>query len=404
VLNRRIVDLRFTLFPFMKKDRSHDEAPVGREGGRRPTWARIDLEALASNFRIIKERLHRDVRVMAVVKADAYGHGAIKCAQRLEKEGADWFGVALPEEGIELRAGGITKPILCLAGFWKGQEHACINNGLATVVYRLDMVEALDRAAQEAGVNGEVHVKIDTGMGRLGIRPEAVKDFCESLRRFRNIRVAGLMTHFASADDPSRDTFTADQLKLFQEASGVLRERGFNITVRHMANSAATFGHPEAHGNMVRPGGALYGLRDTLPPGIDSSSLRPVMSLHSRITLLKAIPKGEHLGYGCTFAATRETLVATVPIGYEDGYFRALSNRGQVLMRGSSAPVVGRVSMDLTLVDVTDVAGVRLDDQVTLLGEDGDVSISAENIASEANTISYEITCGVSERVPRLYV
>src|SRR2546426_8570234 len=220
---------------------------------RRPTWARIDQDALASNFRIIKEQVKREVKVMAIVKADGYGHGAAQCARRLEREGADWFGVALPEEGIELRQAGITKPILCLGGCWRGQEQACIKHKLTTVVYRLDMVEALDRAAQDAGVTAEVHVKIDTGMGRLGIRPDTVPDFCEGLRQLRNIHVDGLMTHFAAADDPARDNFTAGQLKLFQRSLEMFRERGFNIAHRHMANSAATFAHPETHGNMVRP-------------------------------------------------------------------------------------------------------------------------------------------------------
>src|SRR5438876_5846434 len=168
--------------------------------GQRPTWARIDLDALASNFGVIKEKVERHVKVMAVVKADAYGHGALQCARRLEKEGADWFGVALPEEGIELREGGITKPILSLGGFWKGQEQACIKYELATVVYRLDMVEALDRAARDAGVTADMHVKIDTGMGRLGIRPDTVPDLCEALRQVMSIRVDGLMMDFAAAD------------------------------------------------------------------------------------------------------------------------------------------------------------------------------------------------------------
>lgn len=387
----------------MENDRSNKSLVEYCEAGRRPTWAGIDLDALASNFHSVQAHLKHDVKVMAVVKADAYGHGAIECAGRLEKEGADWFGVALPEEGIELRQAGITKPVLCLGGFWQGQQSACVKHDLATVVYRLDMVEALDGAAHDAGVKAEVHVKIDTGMGRLGIRPGDARDFCESLRRFKHIRVEGLMTHFASADDPARDNCTAAQLKLYQESLEAFVARGFNITHRHMANSAATFGHPEAHGNMVRPGGALYGLRDTLAPDVDSSSLRPVMSLHSRITLLKWVDTGEHVGYGCTFAATRKTLVATVPIGYEDGYPRALSNRGQVIVRGTLAPVIGRVSMDLLLVDVTDVLGVELNGVVTLLGREGEASIAAENIASLTDTISYEITCGISNRVPRDY-
>src|SRR5258707_1105235 len=182
----------------------------------RPTWAEIDLDALAWNLRVIREQVGRNVKVMAAVKADAYGHGAVPCARRLETEGVDWFGVALPEEGIELRAAGITRPILCLGGFWEGQQNACLRQNLTPVVYRLDMIESLDRAAGDAGMVADVHVKIDTGMGRLGVRSEDVREFCEALSRFSNIRVDGLMTHLAAADDPAEEDFTKDQLERFQ--------------------------------------------------------------------------------------------------------------------------------------------------------------------------------------------
>jgi len=372
---------------------------------RRPTWAEIDLDALAGNLRVIRERVGGEVSVMAAVKADAYGHGAVRCAQRLEAEGIDWFGVAMPEEGVELRASGITKPILCLGGFWDGQQDVCLQMNLTPVVYRLDMIEALDRAARAAGVVADVHVKIDTGMGRLGIRADDVREFGEALSRFQNIRVDGLMTHLASADDPNQDDFTTRQLERFQEAVNLFRERGFAPSYIHAANSAGTFAFPQARGNIVRPGGALYGFRrDVLPPNIEGARLRPVMSLHSRIMLLKIIGTGEKLGYGGTFETKRDSLIATIPIGYDDGYRRALSNRGQVIVRGSFAPVVGRISMDLTLVDVTDVPGVSLHDQLTLLGTVGELSISAEDLGELAGTISYEITCGVSARVPRRYL
>jgi alanine racemase len=372
---------------------------------RRPTWAEIDLDALASNLRVIREQVGRDVKVMAAVKADAYGHGAVACARRLEAEGVDWFGVALPEEGVELRAAGISRPILCLGGFWEGQQNVCLRQNLTPVVYRLDMIESLDRVAGEAGVIADVHVKIDTGMGRLGMRGDEVREFCEALSRFPNIRVDGLMTHLAAADDPAQENFTKGQLERFQQAIDIFRDRGVTPSHIHAANSAATFAYPLARGNMVRPGGTLYGfVRDVLPPGVKTSSLRPVMSLRSRIMLLKTIGKGEHLGYGCTFQTTRESRIATVPIGYDDGYRRSLSNLGRVIVGGVFAPVVGRVSMDLTLIDVTDVPGVALDDQVTLLGRDGELSISAEDLAELAGTISYEITCGISARVPRKYL
>ena len=370
---------------------------------RRPTWAEIDLDALSENLGVIRKQVGPEVKIMAAVKADAYGHGAVRCARRLEAEGVDWFGVALPEEGIELRASGITKPILCLGGFWAGQENACLRRNLTPVVYRIDMIESFDRAAREADVVADVHVKIDTGMGRLGVRHDDVAQFCEALSSFPNIRVDGLMTHLAAADDPEQEDFTKAQLERFELAVKLFRGRGFKPSYIHAANSAAAFAYPKGRGNLVRPGGTLYGFsRDVLPPNIATPPLRPVMSLRSRIMLLKTIGKGEKLGYGCSFETSRDSLIATVPIGYDDGYRRALSNRGRVIVRGKFAPVVGRVSMDMTLIDVTDVSDVSLNDQVTLLGRDGDLSITAEEVALHAGTISYEITCGISGRVPRI--
>src|SRR5258706_9173291 len=242
----------------------------------RPTWAEIDLDALAENLRVIRAEVGRDVSVMAAVKANAYGHGAVPCALRLEREGVDWFGVAMPEEGIELRQAGVSKPILCLGGFWAGQETACLQQRLTPVVYRLDMIEAFDRAARDAGVVADVHVKIDTGMGRLGVRGDDVRQFCEALSAFQNIRVDGLMTHLAAADDPAQEDFTKDQLKRFQQAVDLFRERGFAPRYVHAANSAATFAYPQARGNIARPGGPSYGCRrHGLPPQTEAPHVRP---------------------------------------------------------------------------------------------------------------------------------
>jgi len=370
----------------------------------RPTWTEIDLDALAANFHIVKAKVGPSVNVMAVVKANAYGHGAVECARRLEREGADWFGVALPEEGIELRNAGIARPILCLGGFWGEQATACVQQNLTPVVYRLDMVEAFDRAARERNLVADVHVKVDTGMGRLGVRFDEVSAFAGALRKFANIRVDGFMTHFAAADEPQCGPLTKDQVQRFETAVAAFREHGFAPTYQHLANSAAVFGQPAAWGNMVRPGGVLYGLSDTLAPEDRNVKLRSVMSLHSRITLLKWVPQGETVGYGCTFEASRKTLVATIPIGYDDGYMRALSNRGHAIIRGVYAIVIGRISMDLTLVDVTNVPGVETEDEVILMGATADLSVTAEEIARTAGTLSYEVTCGISDRVPRIYV
>src|ERR1044071_6798863 len=251
---------------------------------RRPTWAEIDLNHLASNFKRVKQRVGPVARVMAVVKANAYGHGAVACAQRLVNEGADWFGVALPEEGIELRSAGITQPVLCLAGFWPGQAAACIKNNLTPVVFRFDTIEALNQAASNAGVVADVHVKVDTGMGRLGVRFDQLSEFVNALAQFRNVRIDGIMSHLAAADDTACQPLTHDQIQRFEDAVVVFREHGYRPTHLHLANSAGIFGHRDTWGNMVRPGGVLYGLwRDVLSVTTSDPQLLPVMSLHSRI-------------------------------------------------------------------------------------------------------------------------
>jgi alanine racemase len=374
----------------------------------RPTWAEIDLDNLVANFNRVRRLVTPAARVMAVLKANAYGHGAVECAQRLAREGADWFGVALPEEGIQLRAAGIKEPILLLAGYWPGQAAACIQHQLTSVVYRLEMIEALNQAAANAGVVIDVHVKVDTGMGRLGVRFDQLNEFIPALAQFRNVRIDGIMTHLAAADDAACQPLTHDQIQRFDDAVTVFRDHGYRPTHLHLANSAGVFGHRESWGNLVRPGGVLYGLwRDVLPPSTSDPELLPVMSLHSRISLLKWVPSGETIGYGCTFEASRRSLIATLPIGYHDGYLRGLSNRAHVIVRGRYAPVVGRVSMDLTLIDVTDVPGVEIDDQVTLLGSNRDrpdLKITTEDLARIVGTLSYEVTCGIGDRVPRFYL
>jgi alanine racemase len=374
----------------------------------RPTWAEIHLDNLAANFKQIRTVVSPAARIMAVVKADAYGHGAVECARRLAKEGADWFGVAIPEEGIQLRAAGITQPVLCLGGFWNAQAAACIQQKLTPVVYRLDMIESLNQAALDAGVVADAHLKIDTGMGRLGIRFDELTEFAGQLDRFRNVRIDGLMSHLAAADDASCQPLTRDQIHRFDEAAAVFRERGYHPTYLHLSNSAGIYGHRAAWGNLVRPGGVLYGLwRDILPLSVSDPQLAPVMSVHTRVSMLKWIPPGETIGYGCTFEASRKSRIATLPIGYHDGYMRGLSNRANVIVRGIYAPVVGRISMDLTLIDVTNVEGVEIGDKVTLLGwdqENPEASVSAEDLARIAGTLSYEVTCGIGERVPRQYL
>ena len=369
----------------------------------RPTWAEINLENLAYNFHSVKEFVGPEMKYMAVVKADAYGHGAVQCARRLEAEGVDWLGVALPEEGVELRNAGLRKLILCMGGFWSGQEPVILNNNLTPVVYRLDRAASLNAAAKERGTVAAVHIKVDTGMGRVGVRYDLVGEFAEELRQLQNLSVEGIMSHFAAADDLSELEFTELQAARLDESVAIFREKGFHPAYVDVSNSPGAVVKRSSFGNMVRLGGVLYGLGDDiLPKGVDKPELKPVMSLYSRITDMKRIPRGETIGYGRTFTTQRDSLIATIPIGYHDGYPRQLSNSGRVIVRGQFVPVVGRVSMDWTIIDVTDVPDAKVGDKVTLLGSDGSAKITAEDLAAAAGTISYEITCGINTRVRRV--
>ncbi|HEY9230688.1 MAG TPA: alanine racemase [Blastocatellia bacterium] len=390
--------------PHAATDSSFTSRPSALPPGR-PTWAEINLDHLAHNFRLIKQAVGTTVGVMPAIKADAYGHGAVACALALEGEGADWFGVALPEEGEALREAGITRPILCLGGFWEGQEAALLAAQLTPVLYRLDLLERLDAAARRAGRTAAYHLKVDTGMGRLGVPHTELARFLDRANRFAHLELDGVMTHFASADQPDKDEFTRLQMTRFEDALKEIRARGHRPAWVHEANSAASLAYPRARGNLVRPGGVLYGLwRDVVNPQTARLDWRAVLALRTRIIHLKTVARGTPLGYGGTFSTARESLIATLAIGYEDGLPRALSNRGRVLVRGQFAPIVGRISMDLALVDVSDIAGAALNDEVTVIGRQGGREIAAEEVAAQAGTISYEITCRLSERVPRRMV
>jgi alanine racemase len=371
----------------------------------RPTWAEINLDNLIHNFRITRGAMGAGVAIMPAVKADAYGHGAVECARALETAGAEWFGVAMPEEGLSLRSAGITSPILSLGGFWEGQEELIIEHRLTPAVFRLDLLERLNRAARAAGRVFDYHLKVDTGMGRLGVPHAELRGFLEGVTSFEHARLDGVMTHLASADYPDKKEFTAGQISLFEAAVELVRSRGHRPTWIHGANSAGAHAHPRSRGNLVRLGGVLYGLwRDVTDRSIEALDWRPVLSLRTRILLLKTVQAGVPVGYGGLFVTSRESKIATLAIGYEDGLRRALSNRGKVIVREQVAPIVGRVSMDLTLVDVTDVSGASIGDEVVIIGGSGIVGITAEEVAAQAGTLSYEVTCGISDRVPRRYV
>ncbi len=370
----------------------------------RPTFAHIDLEALAFNLKSVRDFIRDGIKVMAVVKANAYGHGAVECSKRLEAEGINWLGVALVEEALELRKAGVRTPILCLGSFWPEQQDALFENDLTPAVFDLDSAELLDRFAARNGNAKNVHVNIDTGMGRLGVPYQSLAEWVDRFAEFKNLHVEGLMTHFAAADDLNND-HTSVQMRRFAEAVSIFHAKGFRPTILDMANSPGAVAYQDSRATMVRIGGLLYGLGDdVLPTGIERPNLKPVMSLHSRIAYLKNVPTGESIGYGRTFTTARESAIATVPIGYHDGLRRCLSNKGTMLVNGRSAPIVGRISMDWTTLDVTDISDVKIGDEVVITGSQGNLQIKTEQIAAKCDTISYEITCGISSRVPRLYI
>ncbi|MGD9561181.1 MAG: alanine racemase [Pyrinomonadaceae bacterium] len=371
---------------------------------QRPTYARIDLDNLAFNFRSIREFVGNDVRVMAVVKANAYGHGAVACARRLALEGADWFAVATLEESIELRDAGITSDILCMGGFYPGQESAGLSYNIIPAIIEPEQAERVSRAAGSIGAAARVHVKIDTGMGRVGIPHLQASQFADRLSMLPNLQVHGVMTHLAAADDLNQNEFTNAQIERLNAVAEIFRGKGLCPEFVDIANSPGAVGHPLSRGGMVRVGGLLYGLgRDVLPGGVPWPTLKPVLSLHTKLAQVKRVPRGASIGYGREFVTTRESIIGTIPIGYNDGFRRGLSNRGRAIVGGTAVPVAGRVSMDWTTLDLTALPAADVGDDVVLIGAAGNNAIGAADVAEAVGTISYEITCGISQRVPRLY-
>ncbi|HEV8663612.1 MAG TPA: alanine racemase [Candidatus Methylomirabilis sp.] len=368
----------------------------------RPTRAVVDLGAIAHNVRNIKALVGKGVRLMAVVKADAYGHGLVPVARTALGAGAEWLGVALPEEGVALRAAGITAPILVLGPTVPAQAQLVAGAGLDQMVHSTRLAEALSRAARKARRTLPVHLKVETGMGRVGVPVEEVAALAGVIGRLPGLRLGGVMTHFAAADAPEA-AHAREQLRHFHKALASAHLRAGPSLLRHAANSAATFALPEARLDLVRIGIALYGC----PPSPDASPpipLRPALTLETRVAQVRWVPAGTTVSYGCTFVAPARMRIATLPVGYGDGFPRLLSNRGAVLLRGKRAPVVGRVCMDMVMVDVTGIPEVSEEDPVVLLGAQGTEVIPAEEWAGLADTISYEILCGITPRVPRVYV
>jgi len=366
----------------------------------RPTVGEVDLGALEFNYRQIKKRIPEDVKLLAVVKADAYGHGAVPVSLRLERLGVEYLGVAIPEEGVELRKGGVKAPILVLGGIFGGEVDQIFRFRLTPVIFRKDSLKTLSREAERRRRRVKVHLKVDTGMGRLGVPLNLWPDFLREVRRFPKIETEGILSHFSMTDEEK--SFTQKQWRTFQRAVAIAQELGISSRYLHMANSATLTAFPGYSAGLVRPGIMLYGSYPS-PTFRSLISLKPVMTLKTRIHFLKSVPPGARISYGGTFKARRESLIATLPIGYADGYSRALSNHGEVLIEGKRAPVVGKVCMDFVMVDVTDIPRVSVGDEVVLMGRQGKEQISPEEIAEKIGSISYEVLCSIGKRVPRIY-
>ncbi|MCK5687622.1 alanine racemase [Myxococcota bacterium] len=364
----------------------------------RHTALTVDLGAIRHNLAVIRE-LVGERPVCAVIKANAYGHGLERVGLTLADAGVDWLAVALVEEGLALRSAGIQTPILVLGAAIRDGFEQIIEENLTPVIFRLDHLKGLGAAA--GGKPHSFHLKIDTGMARLGLSLDELDEFLDLLQSYPNLKLQGLMTHFANADLADLD-FNTHQLKLFEQARLHLAKRGHTPPLLHLSNSAAVLSFSDAYQTLVRPGLAIYGLDPRAARG--TQDLRVAMRWTTRPIHIKTVAKGVRVSYGGRWTAPKESQIATLPLGYADGYPRQLSNKAQVLVRGQRAPVVGSICMDLCMVDVSHIPGVTLDDEVVLLGSQGDDSICPRELAAWADTISYEIICGVGMRVPRRYV
>ena len=368
----------------------------------RATQAIVSLDAIARNLGRVRDRVGENVQIMAVVKADAYGHGAGPVARTLIEAGAAWLGVALPEEGVELRRQGLQVPILVMGPTPPDQAPLLFEYQLDQMVPHPLVAQALSFSGRGSKARVRVHLKIDTGMGRVGIYPSEAATAAAAMVDLPGLEFGGVMTHFAAADAQDKG-HARRQLLRFLDAIREIEAAGVAVSLRHAANSAAILDFPEAHLDMVRPGIALYGYPPTRPSSAELP-WDPALTFKTCVAQVKKVPKGETVSYGCTYEAPRDILVATLPVGYADGFSRLLSNRGEVLIRGRRAPVIGIVCMDMIMVDVTDVGGVREGEDVILLGRQGGESLLADEWAACLGTITYEVLCNISKRVPRAYV
>lgn len=365
----------------------------------RPVWAEINLSAIAHNVQQIKSLLKPETRFCAVVKADAYGHGAIEVAKIALASGADRLAVAILNEALELRLAGISVPILVLGYTPPEQAQDAVANDIVLTVFSQEVAMVISHAAVSLGRMAKVHIKIDTGMSRIGIRPDCAGEFAASVAAMPGIEVEGVFTHFAKADSGDK-AYTYEQLSRFNKAVEGMRENGVQPLIHHVANSAATLDMPDLHLDMVRPGISLYGCWPS-DEVVRHIQLKPAMFLKAKVGYVKEVPPSTPISYGCTYLTRGNCRVATLPLGYADGWTRALSGRASVLVRGQRAPIVGRICMDQCMIDVTHIPGVVPGDEVLLFGGN---EIPVGEIANYLGTIDHEVLCGIGKRVPRSYI
>lgn len=364
----------------------------------RNVWAEVDLSAIAHNVQVTRKVLKPGTKICAVVKADAYGHGAVPVATAALAAGVNYLAVSMTQEALELREAGIMAPILILGTMTEEHEKALVDYNITQTVYDLAVAQELSAAALQENKVAKVHLAVDTGMNRIGCRPEEAADLAEAISKLPHVELEGMFSHFANADEMDK-SFAESQYRKFMEADRAIKDRGIQIPLVHIDNSAGITEMKHTECDMVRQGITLYGLwpSDDVERCLD---LKPALSLKAEVVFVKDVPAGEKIGYGCTYETKAPMKVATIPLGYADGYSRALSNRGYITIRGYKAPVVGRICMDQFMVDVTNVPGVHKGDEAVIFGPGG---VSLDQLAKWVGTIPYELMCLLSTRVPRKY-
>lgn len=369
----------------------------------RPVWLEVDLDAIAHNVRIIKQVVGKNTQIIAVVKANAYGHGAVEVSETLLENGVTMLGVGVIEEGIVLREAGIKAPILICGLTMNDQIEPLVMYNLTATVCQLKTIQILSRIASKNKKRARVHIKIDTGMGRLGIPTTDTLNFVKKISQMKNIEIEGIFTHFAATNEEDRN-YTKKQFEKYKKALLELERERINIPLKHVANSAAILNSSSFHLNAVRPGIIIYGLFPW-PETKRTVQLRPAAEFKTKIVFLKEVPAGKSIGYGRTYTTTKPTRIATLPVGYADGYSWLLSNNGEVLVRGERAPIIGKICMDLCMIDVTHIEGVQIGDEVVLWGKQGSRMVSVQEIAQRTGNIVYEVICMVDkERVPKVFI